>query len=66
MTDGGQQGTYAMFKGNLSISDNGTNVNSQDSNFGTITPYGCYSYKNDNGNPVSGQNPQGLLLTQPT
>jgi hypothetical protein len=65
LTDGGQQGTYAMFKGNLSISNNGTNINSQDSNFGTTAPYGCYSYKNNNGNTVSGQNPQGLLLTQP-
>jgi hypothetical protein len=65
ISDKGQQGTYAMFRGKAGVSNTGTNLNSNDSNFGTTSPYGCYSYKNNNGTPVSGQNPQGVLLTQP-
>ena len=65
LTDGGQQGTYAMFRAKTALSNTGTNLNSNDSNQGTTSPYGCYSYKNNNGTAVSGSNPQGLLLTQP-
>jgi len=46
-------------------SNTGTPLNTNDSNQGTTSPYGCYSYKNNNGTSVSGSNPQGLLLTQP-
>ena len=65
LTDGGQQGTYAMFRAKTGLSNTGTPLNTNDSNQGTTSPYGCYSYKNNNGTSVSGSNPQGLLLTQP-
>jgi hypothetical protein len=65
ITDGGQQGTYAMYRAKSGIANNGTFQNTIDSNFGTTSPYGCYSYKNNNSTPVSGQNPQGIQLTQP-
>lgn len=65
LTDNGQQGTYAMFRGKAQVSNTSTNLNSNDSHYGTTAPYGCYSYKNNNGLPASGSNPQGILLTQP-
>jgi hypothetical protein len=66
LTDGGQQNTYAMFRGNITLFNNGTNGGSEDSFYGTTAPYGCYSYRNDAGNPVIGNTPQGTLITQPT
>jgi hypothetical protein len=65
LTDKGQQGTYAMFRAKGALTNTGTQLNPNDSNYGTTSPYGCYSYKNNNGTPVSGSNPQGVLLTQP-
>lgn len=65
LTDGGQQGTYSMFRGRYSLANNGTNGNSQDSSFGTLNPYGFYSYRNDANIAVNGSTPQGILLTQP-
>jgi hypothetical protein len=65
LTDGGQQGNYGMFRGRLALSNTGTNGGTQDSAFGTITPYGCYSYRNNAGTLVFGTSPQGTLITQP-
>jgi len=65
LTDGGQQGTYAMFRGRLGLTNIGTNSNSQDSNYGTLNPYGFYSYRNNNNTAVNGSTPQGIMLTQP-
>ena len=49
----------------MALTNTGTNGGSQDSNYGTNSPYGCYSYKNNNGTAVNGSAPQGVLLTQP-
>lgn len=65
LTDGNQQNTYAMFRAKMALTNTGTNGGAQDSNYGTNSPYGCYSYKNNNGTAVNGSAPQGVLLTQP-
>lgn len=65
LTDGGQQNTYSMFKGKIDLGTNGANLNTQDSNYGTLNPYGFYSYRNDTNTPVNGSSPQGIILTQP-
>lgn len=65
LTDGGQQGTYSMFRGRLGLTNIGTNSNTQDSNYGTLNPYGFYSYRNNSNTAVNGSTPQGIMLTQP-
>jgi hypothetical protein len=65
LTDNNQEGNYAMFMGRLSINQNGFNNGTQDSHYGTLSPYGFYSYRNNNNTPVFGNTPQGVLITQP-
>ena len=65
LTDNAQQGNYGMFKGKLILRNDGTNGGSQDLQYGTLSPYGCYSYRNSNGTPVFGTTPQGTLIIQP-
>jgi hypothetical protein len=65
LTDNNQQSTYAMFMGKISINQNSFNNGSQDSHYGTLVPYGFYSYRNNNNTPAFGNTPQGILLTQP-
>ena len=65
LTDGGQQGNYAMFRGRFILTNTGTNGGIQDSGYGAMSPYGCYSYRNNAGSSVFGTSPQGTLITQP-
>jgi hypothetical protein len=43
LTDGGQQGTYAMFRAKTALSNTGTNLNSNDSAF--IQLFGVEAFK---------------------
>jgi hypothetical protein len=65
LTDNNQEGTYAMFIGKIGINQNSFNNGTQDSFYGTLSPYGFYSYRNNNNTPVFGNAPQGILITQP-
>jgi len=65
LTEMGQQGVYAMFMGKMQLASDGTNLNTQDSAYGTSSPYGCYTYSNLNNTPIIGSTPQGTLKSNP-
>lgn len=65
LTELGQQDVYAMFMGKMQLASDGTDINTQDSSFGTTAPYGCYTYSNLGNTPVIGQSPQGSLISTP-
>ena len=54
-----------MFMGKMQLASDGTDINTQDSSFGTTAPYGCYTYSNLGNTPVIGQSPQGSLISTP-